>query len=422
MAHGDAPHTKEFGGTLGTIGIMVGLPVVIYALFFLCNRQYCLAWNNIPEAFSLPLPSWDQLWDSTALLIVVAWVLALVVLERILPGPVAEGMPLRDGSRLRYRLNGHATLWVVAIGLACLQAVDAIDLTYCYTHFVPLATASMALVSILCVALYAASFRTGALLAGGGNTGSAPYDFFIGRELNPRIGDFDLKEFCELRPGLIGWAVLNVGMLLAKYRRDGVITPSMALINLFQGMYVLDAVYQEGAILSTMDITTDGFGFMLAFGDLAWVPFTYSLQARFLVDHDPGFSWAGVIPIAILNVVGYVVFRRSNSQKDAFRRDPEGPSVRHLRSLPTKRGTRLLTSGWWGLARKINYTGDWFMGLSWCLLCGFQSPIPYFYSAYFLVLLVQRAMRDNAACAIKYGEDWRRYTELVPYIFIPYII
>ena len=34
------------------------------------------------------------------------------------------------------------------------------------------------------------------------------------------------------------------------------------------------------AILTTMDITTDGFGYMLAFGDLAWVPFTYSLQAR----------------------------------------------------------------------------------------------------------------------------------------------
>ena len=39
-----------------------------------------------------------------------------------------------------------------------------------------------------------------------------------------------------------------------------------------------DAVYQERAILTTMDITTDGFGFMLAFGDLAWVPFTYTLQ------------------------------------------------------------------------------------------------------------------------------------------------
>ena len=43
-------------------------------------------------------------------------------------------------------------------------------------------------------------------------------------------------------------------------------------------MYVWDALYQEKAILSTMDITTDGFGYMLAFGDLAWVPFIYSFQ------------------------------------------------------------------------------------------------------------------------------------------------
>lgn len=41
---------------------------------------------------------------------------------------------------------------------------------------------------------------------------------------------------------------------------------------------MVDALFHEKAILTTMDITTDGFGFMLVFGDLAWVPFTYSLQ------------------------------------------------------------------------------------------------------------------------------------------------
>ena len=60
-------------------------------------------------------------------------------------------------------------------------------------------------------------------------------------------------------------------------------------------------------------------------------------------------------------------------QKDAFRRDPTSPEVRHLKWMPTQRGTKLLTSGWWGYARKINYTGDWCMGLSWCLLTGFNS-------------------------------------------------
>lgn len=36
--------------------------------------------------------------------------------------------------------------------------------------------------------------------------------------------------------------------------------------------------------------------------------------------------------------------------------------VASLRTLPTERGTRLIISGWWGIARHINYTGDWLMG------------------------------------------------------------
>ena len=65
----------------------------------------------------------------------------------------------------------------------------------------------------------------------------------------------------------------------------GHVTAAMALVCAFHGLYVWDALWSEKAILTTMDITTDGFGFMLVFGDLTWVPFTYSLQARYLVDH-----------------------------------------------------------------------------------------------------------------------------------------
>ena len=85
-------------------------------------------------------------------------------------------------------------------------------------------------------------------------------------------------------------------------------------------------------------------------------------------------------------------------------------------------GTRLLTSGYWGMARKINYTADWMMGLSWCLTCGFGSIIPYFYSIYFGILLVHRAWRDDEACQHKYGKDWQRYKKAVPYVFIPGVI
>ena len=52
-----------------------------------------------------------------------------------------------------------------------------------------------------------ATDRSSRVLALGGNTGNPVYDFFIGRELNPRLylgplGTLDLKCFCELRPGM----------------------------------------------------------------------------------------------------------------------------------------------------------------------------------------------------------------------------
>ena len=43
-----------------------------------------------------------------------------------------------------------------------------------------------------------------------------------------------------------------------------------------------------------------------------------------------------------------------------------------MKFLQTKRGTKLLTSGWWGAARKINYTGELLLpclSLSISLLC-----------------------------------------------------
>lgn len=68
-----------------------------------------------------------------------------------------------------------------------------------------------------------------------------------------------------------------------------------------------------------MDITTDGFGFMLAVGDLAWVPFVYSLQARYLAfNHiELGPFWTCVI--FGIHGLGYWVFRGSNSEKNDFR-------------------------------------------------------------------------------------------------------
>lgn len=90
-----------------------------------------------------------------------------------------------------------------------------------------------------------------------------------------------------------------------------------------------------------------------------------------------------------------------------------------LQSMETRAGTRLITSGWWGKARHINYFGDWLMSLAWCLPCGFKSFVPYFYCVYFAILLIHRERRDEAKCRKKYGADWDRYCEIVKYRIIP---
>lgn len=64
---------------------------------------------------------------------------------------------------------------------------------------------------------------------------------------------------------------------------------------------ICTAVFEQEAVLTTMDIVHDGFGFMLVFGDLAWVPFTYSLQAAFLVVHPQTLSSLGAAAIIALN-------------------------------------------------------------------------------------------------------------------------
>lgn len=68
-----------------------------------------------------------------------------------------------------------------------------------------------------------------------------------------------------------------------------------------------------------MDITTDGFGFMLSVGDLTWVPFVYSLQARYLVFRPVELGAASTVGILAVNALGYWIFRDANGEKNDFR-------------------------------------------------------------------------------------------------------
>eukprot|EP00053_Salpingoeca_punica_P006709 m.62944 g.62944 ORF g.62944 m.62944 type:complete len:418 (+) comp13819_c0_seq2:119-1372(+) len=407
--------TYEFMGPFGAIMIPIALPLVIYALYFVCrDPEHCSL--EVPQ-----LPELHTLFSLDAAAVVLAWFLFQAFLYVTVPGPVAKGLPLRTGDTLTYKLNGLACFVLSFAAVLFGVALDIFRLEYLHKNYIQLATASILLSYAISIFLYVKSMAPGALWALGGNSGNFFYDFFIGRELNPRTGDFDWKYFCELRPGLMGWALLNFGNAAAQYQQFGHVTLAMWFVCLVQFYYVLDAFINEKAILSTMDITQDGFGFMLAFGDLAWVPFTYTLQTRYLAGSASEMPVWHIALVLLTQAVGFYIFRSANSQKDTFRSNPNDPSVAHLKTLPTQRGTRLLISGWWGMSRHMNYFGDLLMGLAWCLPCGFSHIIPYFYFFYFAVLLIHRADRDDHACHIKYGKDWDEYKRIVKYRIVPYV-
>ncbi|XP_064196327.1 delta(14)-sterol reductase LBR [Anguilla rostrata] len=405
----------DFGGRVGAFLMMLFLPAVVFTLLLTCQADGSIL------SFPPPVPPLQAFWSAQALGVVLLWILFQAVLYVLPVGKVAEGMPLKSGKRLKYRMNGFFAFVVtgLAVGVAVYYQVD---FSYVHEHFLQLATSTLLVSTLLSVYLYVRSrWAAEDELAPGGNSGHGIYDFFMGHEHNPRIKNFDLKFFFEMRPGLIGWIVINFALLLTEMKIHKLDFPShaMLLVNFFQFLYIADGLWFEEAILSTMDLTYEGFGFMLAFGDLVWVPFTYTLQAFYLVNHPNSLSLPWAVAIFALNAIGYYVFRKSNLEKNTFRRNPADPRVSHLRTIPTAAGKSLLVSGWWGFVRHPNYLGDLIMAVAWSLPCGFSHLLPYYYLIYFTILLIHRDARDERQCKKKYGFAWEEYCREVRYRIFP---
>ncbi|KAI0392913.1 putative C-14 sterol reductase [Xylariaceae sp. FL0594] len=472
----------EFGGPLGAAGIVFGLPVLLYTFAFACNdvtgcpapsllHPSTLSLEKLKAEVGWPGFSGLHSWEVTA--VTLGYHFFSLLLWKLLPAEEVLGTKLvQHGRPLKYRLNAFSSTLVhfaiCAVG-TYLKGADFIVWTYITDNYVQLLTANILIATVLAVFCYVKSFSVDTNypnkdmreLAAGGATGNIMYDFYIGRELNPRVtvpffGEIDLKTFCEMRQGLTGWILIDMAFIAKQYRLYGYVSDSIIFVTAFQAFYVLDGQYLEAGIMGMMDITTDGFGYMLSFGDLAWVPFLYSTQTRYLSVYPVHLGWSGVAACSAVFALGLYIFRAANSQKSLFRRDPNHAKVSKLSFIQTKRGTKLLTAGWWGKSRHINYFGDWLQASPFSLPTGIAGYsiltagsamatshartmldgrvvvqddqargwgmlFTYFYVLYFGVLLIHREGRDDAACAKKYGDDWVEYKKKVKYHIIPYI-
>jgi 7-dehydrocholesterol reductase len=263
-------------------------------------------------------------------------------------------------------------------------------------------------------------------------------DFFSGIEISPRIRVantsvypyLDLKLFFNSHYGMISWTLVNLMYAVVQREVWGSVTSPMLLVNFLHLLYVLYFFWKEAWYLNTLDMMHDRFGWMLVFGVCVWVPFVYTSQCWYLLHHpEVELSQKWICSTLLLGLVGFYIFVSSNNQKDYFKQLPThkqqemGCLTFEFTTADGERHfSRFLVSGWWGLARHSNYTGDLLFSWATGLACGTESLWPYLYPIYMTILLVHRCYRDENRCRDKYGdEQWNRYCRKVPYRLIPYV-
>lgn len=430
---------REFGGTLGTSVIMLLSPALALYLW--------LAWRFHDGAVFLPVDLADvgpflarageqvvahatPSWRTFA----IYWTFLVVegLMAAFLPGLEVRGLPIpsRGGKRLVYRCNGITAWWLTLGGVAALHFSGVFPLQTIYEQFGAFLVAAMITANAVALVVY-----LGARITGNAErmSGAFVHDFFMGAWLNPRIGLLDLKMWAEVRVSWLTLFLLTASGAAHQYATHGAVSSPMIFMVVAHFLYANACMKGEECIPTTWDVFHEKWGWLLIFWNLAGVPFVYCFSSMYIASRAP---FEPALPYTMFCLVllfgAYYVWDTANSQRNRFRMQLNGSYVRRRafpqlpwgtlrdpRHLRTEAGSRLLVDGWWRYVRKPHYTADALMALSWGLICGFDHFLPYFYVVFFVVMILHRAHRDVARCRKKYGADWDRYREEVPYLLVP---
>uniref|UniRef100_A0A3Q2ZB96 7-dehydrocholesterol reductase n=1 Tax=Hippocampus comes TaxID=109280 RepID=A0A3Q2ZB96_HIPCM len=388
---------------LSVVALLCFAPFIVFFFVMACDQYQCSVTQPLLELYggeTTLLSIWARVpfvtWSAAKIYAV--WVIFQVVLYMCLPDILHKVLPgyvggVQDGARTpagiinKYEING-LQCWLIThvLWLANARYFRWFSPTIIFDNWIPL----MWCANVLGYAVATFAFVKAYLFPTNPEdckfTGNIFYNYMMGIEFNPRVGKwFDFKLFFNGRPGIVAWTLINLSYMAKQEELYGQVSNSMLLVNVLQGLY--------------------------------------------LVYHPVHLSWAHTAAVLLLGLSGYYIFRATNHQKDLFRRS-EGacaiwgrPATFIECSYRSADGcahrSKLLTSGFWGVARHFNYTGDLMGSLAYCAACGFGHLLPYFYIVYMSILLVHRCVRDEHRCGSKYGADWKRYTDAVPHRLIP---
>lgn len=430
----------EFGGPIGVGCLMVWSHYILFYFW------YCLEKFNgqmiIPtslDSLNFHITSFVDLLmtkglpSTTVWLTYFAFFVVQIALAAFVPGITMYGMPTSTGERLVYHCNGYLCYYICIWGFFFVHIFGFLPGSTLADNFGGYLVASMVIADVTSVywyiyGLYTTDPRNGTNTS----SGSVIYDFFMGTVLYPRIGEVDIKMIAECRWSWLTLFLLTTSCALKQYEQSGSISLNMGVMLYAHWLYSNATVKGEHCIPVTWDMFHERYGWMLNFWNICGVPFLYCFQSFYILKNqkslDETMNPYFVGGIYVLLTLAYYIFDSANCQKATCKQREEitrntFPQVpwavlKNPKFLKTPHGN-LLIDGWYAYARKMQYTGDILMALSWGLACGFSSPLPYFYALFFTCMIIHRQSRDEIRCKEKYGEYWDIYTKAVPNVFVP---
>jgi 7-dehydrocholesterol reductase len=368
-------------------------------------------------------------WEAARMILIFAVMEGLLLV--LLPGKIHHGPVTPAGNRPRYRENGLAA-WVATHAILLLAAypLGLFRLGEIYDNLGSILVVCNVLALVLCGALYVKGVNAPSS-SDNGRSGNLIFDYFWGVELHPTAFGESLKQYVNCRLSMMGWSVIVISCAAKQYETTGKISNTMMVTAALQVVYLLKFFRWETGYFGSLDIMHDRFGFYIFWGVAAWVPAVYTLVSQYQVQHPVDLPWwmaAGILTFGLLSIwANYDAdaqrqrVRETGGNTTVWGKPPETMTAKYVTADGKERESLLLLSGWWGLSRHFHYVAEIGLALAWTLPAGVSRILPYTYVLFLTALLVDRAGRDDRRCRAKYGADWERYCERVPYKIIPYV-
>uniref|UniRef100_A0AAU7J9A5 Tudor domain-containing protein Tdr16 n=1 Tax=Locusta migratoria TaxID=7004 RepID=A0AAU7J9A5_LOCMI len=370
----------EFGGRLGVVLLILLLPLYITSVFV-----FKLVPD--PKKFEISIPKQlvllPQVGFSLMLFMFLQAVLSIVPI-----GAIASG-PLTKIGILTMRCNGvfaFAITLVLTLS-ACYYEKEVPNIVV--SLYTEAAVSAVFLGIIFSLILYKRAHRLPlSYLNPYGATGYKLYDLWMGRELTPRIGKFNIKLILHRFSKIIA-ITLNILIVTEAYFQgeEGDLLKSLMISTVVQSLYCLHFLFHEDIYLYSFLAISEGVGYMSTVG-LMTFPFMLTFTTKVILDYRLKASLTEICIALSAYIVGHLFLELSNWEETFSVRDPI-TSVWKMKFQPF----------WNPKIQTRAYLGQIMIYWGFAMVAGTTYLGIFIIPAGFTVAVVSRAVREYMRCA-----------------------